>query len=385
MKQEKKQSEQAYWIQRNVASEKQVNDGAKVLERKVVTAYRQAQIYLTKEVRKLFTRLRQRTELSELEAKRLLNETVQPAELVALRKLADQVTDAKLQQAAKQRLTGLAFKERITRIEDLKAKSFLVSKKVADVQLDTSTTFYTDTIHDSYKTAVAETYIRKMSQQGITFEIWNKQTSVRNEHIFKELSIQQTKTILNSRWMGSNYSERIWKDTETLAKRLEELFTIESMTGLSEFEMARLISKEFNRSIGVARRLIRTEANYMANQAKLAAWQDRGIKEYMIVAVLDLRTSMICQNKDHKIYLVSEAIVNGKEGTYPPFHPFCRSIAVAYFGKRSLTGNRIANDPISGKTMTVSQRNTYDDWMQQLKELYSKDEIKNQKRKERKK
>ena len=153
------------------------------------------------------------------------------------------------------------------------------------------------------------------------------------------------------------------------------------MTGMSEFEMAKAIATEFDRSIGVAQRLIRTEANYMANQAKLKAWRDRGVKEYRLIAVLDLRTSEICQKKDGKIYLVSEAVVNGEAGTYPPFHPWCRTVAVAIIGKRSLTGKRIAHDPISGKTITMEQRETYDDWMNKLKQRYSKKEIELQKKK----
>lgn len=119
----------------------------------------------------------------------------------------------------------------------------------------------------------------------------------------------------------------------------------------------------------------------MANQAKLKAWRDRGVEQYILVAVLDLRTSKICQSKDGKIFLVADAVVNGAAGTYPPFHPWCRTIAVAFFGKRSLTGKRIANDPFTGKTMTIQQRDTYDDWMKKLKDNYSDGEIEIQKKK----
>lgn len=377
----------SYWEQRSIDAEKRVNDGAKALEKKVASAYRQAQSYLTKQVRKMFARSQQRTGLSEEETKRLLNETVHPAELVELKSLSKQIKNPLLQKEAKQKLNGLAFKERITRAEDLKAKSFLVSKQVANVQLDKSTDFYIDTIHDSYNEATSEAVIRQMKQSNFNsiIEVWNKknyESSLESElpkHEFKELSTRYTKNILDSHWKGSNYSERLWGDTESLAKRLEELFTVESMTGMSEFEMAKAISSEFDRSINVARRLIRTEANYMANQAKLKGWQDRGVEQYILIAVLDLKTSVICQENDHKIYLVSEAVVNGKDGTYPPFHPWCRTIAGAYYGERTLSGARIANDPISGKTISIEQRDSYNDWMDKLKEIYSKEEINRQK------
>ena len=403
---QKKESQ--YWSNRSIKQEKRVNDEAQLVEQKVIKVYRQAQSYLTRQTRKLFDRTKQRTGMDAEEVDRLLNQYVPFDELVELRKLADDVSDPALQESARKRLTGLAFKHRITRAEDLKAKSFLVSKQIADVQLDKSTEFYVDVIHDSYNEATAETVVQQIEQaksgsiinvwdgqkydskietfkqaqkRNVPIEIWNDPKNRTTDYEFTELSTPYTRNILESHWHGSNYSKRIWSDTEALAKRLEELFTVESMTGMSEFEMAKAIAKEFDRSIVVAQRLIRTEANYMANQAKLKAWRDRGVKEYRLIAVLDFRTSKICQEKDGKIYLVSEAIVNGAEGTYPPFHPWCRTIAVAVIGKRSLTGKRNANDPISGKTMTIQQRETYDDWMKKLKKNYSEDEIESQKKK----
>ncbi len=403
-----KKQDDSYWLNRGIKQEKKINDAAQQVEQKVISAYRQAQSYLTRQARNLFSRVKQRSGMDEEETRALLNQIVQPDELVELRKLADNVSNPDLQESARKRLNGLAFKERITRAEDLKAKSFLVSKQIADVQLGKSTDFYIDVIHDSYNEATAEAVIQQIEQakndsiinvwdgqkydsqietfrqaqkRGVPVEVWNDPKHRATGYEFKELSTKYTKNILDSHWHGSNYSKRIWQDTEALAMRLEELFTVESMTGMSEFEMAKEIAAEFDRSIGVAQRLIRTEANYMANQAKLKAWRDRGVKEYRLVAVLDFRTSKICQGKDGKIYLVSKAVVSGAAGTYPPFHPWCRTVAVAIIGKRSLTGKRIANDPLSGKAITMEQRETYDEWMNKLKQRYSKKEIELQKKK----
>ncbi len=410
MAQNKQKQDDSYWLDRGIKQEKKINDAAQQVEQKVISAYRQAQSYLTRQARNLFSRAKQRSGMDEEETRALLNQPVQPDELVELRKLADDVSNPDLQVSARKRLNGLAFKERITRAEDLKAKSFLVSKQIAAVQLNKSTEFYIDVIHDSYNEATAEAVIQQIEQvkndsiinvwdgqqydskietfkqaqkRGVPIEVWNDPKNRSNDYEFKELSTKYTKNILDSHWHGSNYSKRIWKDTEALAKRLEELFTVESMTGISEFEMAKAIAAEFDRSIGVAQRLIRTEANYMANQAKLKAWRDRGVKEYRLLVVLDLRTSDICQKKsrENKIYKISEAVVNGALGNYPPFHPWCRTIAVAIIGKRSLTGKRTANDPITGKTMTIEQRDTYDDWMNKLKQKYSDREIQIQKKK----
>lgn len=354
-----------YWQKRAIKSEKKVNDGAKQLEDVVVRAYRQAQVYMAEQVAKLFTRTKQQTGLDENEAKRMLNQTVPVTELVELRRLAKDVSNPELQKQAKQRLTGLALKHRITRAEDLKAKAYISAKQVADVQLEKQTSFYIDTIHELYKEATAESIIR------------DAQPSVKKGHEFKQLSTKSVENILDSHWKGSNYSKRLWGDTEALAKRLEELFTVEALTGMSEFKMAQAIASEFDRSINVSRRLIRTEANYMANQGKLKAWQTRGIERYQIIAILDLRTSEICQHQDHKVYLVEDAEVGV---TMPPFHPWCRSI-IAYYSERLANTPRKAQDPITGKTVDIKGDSTYNDWMDKLKDLHSDDEIEKMKQK----
>lgn len=283
MAQNKQKQDDSYWLDRGIKQEKKINDAAQQVEQKVISAYRQAQSYLTRQARNLFSRAKQRSGMDEEETRALLNQPVQPDELVELRKLADDVSNPDLQVSARKRLNGLAFKERITRAEDLKAKSFLVSKQIAAVQLNKSTEFYIDVIHDSYNEATAEAVIQQIEQvkndsiinvwdgqqydskietfkqaqkRGVPIEVWNDPKNRSNDYEFKELSTKYTKNILDSHWHGSNYSKRIWKDTEALAKRLEELFTVESMTGISEFEMAKAIAAEFDRSIGVAQRLI---------------------------------------------------------------------------------------------------------------------------------
>lgn len=286
---QKKQND-SYWLNRGIKQEKKINDAAQQVEQKVISAYRQAQSYLTRQAMNLFSRAKQRSGMGEEETRALLNQTIHPEELVELRKLADDIASPDLQESARKRLNGLAFKERITRAEDLKAKSFVVSKQIADVQLDKSTDFYIDIIHDSYNEATAEAVIQQIERaknesiinvwngqkytskietfkqaqkRGVPIEVWNDPNYRTTDYEFKELSTKYTKNILDSHWHGSNYSKRIWKDTEALAKRLKELFTVESMTGMSEFEMAKAIATEFDRSVGVAQRLIRTEANFI--------------------------------------------------------------------------------------------------------------------------
>lgn len=389
----------SYWELRAIQEEEQLKQDSIKVEATVRNAYLKAQSYLTGEVKKIYQRYLNKTDKSEAEVKQTLNTSIEPSELVKLKQLAKDISNPQLKTESQNYLTGLAVKHRITRLEDLKAKSYLVSKQVANVQLDKQTDFYVDTIHDAYNKAYAETEINN-SINGVRatndgkYKSWAVQDGKlvhelidsesgkvldtikvkENEPMteFKELSTKYVRNILDKDWKGSNYSKRIWNDTELLAKRLEELFTVEAMTGMSEQEMIKAISKEFDTSIYVSRRLIRTEANYMANQAKLKSWLAHGVDKYAIVAVLDFKTSEICQHEDGKVYKVKDAVVSIN---YPPLHVFCRSVARAIFSDKSLSGNRNAIDRVTGETMTIKQATTYKEWEKMLLDKHGEKDL----------
>lgn len=378
-----------YWLQRNIDNEEAMHRSLDAKEKVILDAYNQAQIYLEKQVSKIYKRYLNKSELDEGEVKKILNTKAGPADLMELQRLAKRTTNKDVQKELNNYLTGLAVKHRITLLEDLKAKSFLVAKDILDVQLDVQTDFYIDVIHEAYDEAAHEAIIGQAEQKiELTEREYPKYKATRSDEIleirnvqtdevirsvklrpddkipeFKELSTKYVKNILESDWKGSNYSKRIWKDTDTLAKRLEKLFTVQNLTGMSEHEMSKALAKEFETSMYVARRLIRTEANYFAGQAKLKSWIEHGVEEYVIIAVLDFRTSEICKEQDGKIYKVKDAVVGE---TYVPFHVWCRSVAAAYFGKRTLDGNRTAIDRVTGETMQIAQRSNYKDWEQKL-------------------
>lgn len=389
----------SYWELRAIQEEQQLKQDSIKVEATVRNAYLKAQSFLTGEVKKIYQRYLNKTDKTEAEVKQILNTSVEPSELVRLKPLTKDITNPQLKTESQNYLTGLAVKHRITRLEDLKAKSYLVSKQVANVQLDRQTDFYIDTIHDAYNKAYAETEINN-SINGVRatndgkYKSWAVQDGKlvhelidsesgkvldtikvsKNEPVteFKELSTKYVRNILDKDWKGSNYSKRIWNDTELLAKRLEELFTVEAMTGMSEQDMIKAISKEFETSINVSRRLIRTEANYMAGQAKLKSWSAHGVEEYVIVAVLDFKTSETCKDQDGKRYKVKEAEVGVN---YNPFHPWCRSIARAIFSEMSLSGTRTAIDRVTGETFTIKQSTTYKEWEKMLLDKHGEKDL----------
>ncbi|MER2175509.1 MAG: minor capsid protein [Carnobacterium sp.] len=394
-----KKKKLSYWDRRAIDQDIKVHNELNAVENKVMKSYQKAQFYLTDEVKKIYRRYLAKSELSEEEVKKVLYMSVSPTNIVDLQTIVKTVKDVDIKKQAQNYLTGMAVKNRITRLEDLKAKSYLVSKQVADVQLSQSTDYYIDVIKEAYNQASAEaiignsesalrlyddgkypTYVFEDDKTFIEIADMKTGKSVKRIEIqrdevipkFKEMSTKQVRNVLDTRWQGSNYSKRIWDDTDLLAKKLEELFTVEAMTGMSERDMVKEIQTAFDVSRGVARRLVRTEANYMAGQGKLKGWVAQGVEYYVIVATLDLRTSKICQEQDGKKYKVSEAKVNIN---YPPFHPWCRSVVRAWFNERTLSAKRIANDPITGERFEISHADSYKKWEQMLIDKHGKEDL----------
>lgn len=372
----------SYWELRAARSEQKLAKNGDEYERKVITAYNQAQEYLSKAVNDLYKRYDGQNSMTEAQSNAALNQTVPAADLVALQNIAKSIKDKETKIKVQEYLNWVAAKSRITRMEELKAKSYIVAKQLADVQLEQSTEYYINAIKDAYTDASVEAIIGKaQSETGvysgkttpkvnhdtnqIEFVKPDSRKAVKSETVesFSELSTHEVKQILDTPWLGSNYSKRIWNDTDLLAKKLQELFAVSEMTGMSQREMADKIAKEFNTGIGVARRLIRTEANHVHNQAKLAGWKAHGVEKYSLVAVLDFQTSQKCRDIDGKVFDVDKATVNVN---FPPLHPWCRTVAVAWFSYAKYGGNRTANDPITGETFKLSAEDTYRDWEQML-------------------
>lgn len=165
---------------------------------------------------------------------------------------------------------------------------------------------------------------------------------------------------INSNWSGENYSGRIWNNTRRLADRVKQEMLLEFITGKRQEEAAREIAKTFQTGASNARRLIRTESNYVNGQMQLAAYEECGADMYEFVAVLDLRTSEICQSLDGKKFKVSEAKVGVNMN---PMHPYCRSTTVISLEDDDLDNlQRRARDPETGKNKKVPASTNYMEW-----------------------
>lgn len=176
---------------------------------------------------------------------------------------------------------------------------------------------------------------------------------------FNKLPDNTLQALLEYPWSGANFSEKIWGNVENFEKRLGNVLTKGMIQGKSNQEISKDLKDITGKTKQEATRLVRTETNYICNQATNIAYTNYGVEEYEYLATLDTKTSEICAELDGQHYPVDKAIPGEN---YPPMHPYCRSTTIPYFTDNE--GTRVARD-VDGKTYNVPSTMKYKDWYEQ--------------------
>ena len=237
------------------------------------------------------------------------------------------------------------YKARISRLEKLQAQVYAKAKEIYPEEQLQHTMCYEGVINNSYYKAIYDT------QMGTGFDF-----------AFSKIDDNMVKAMLNERWSGKNYSQRIWGNTDILAESVAEIVGGALMSGQSIAKTSRQIRERFDVGKYYADRLVRTETNHFNNEADAMAYEEMDVDKYVFLATLDTRTSTICQELDNDVFPLKERKV-GKN--YPPMHPNCRSKTRAYMGEEvEKTLQRRARNPVTGKNEIVGNI-SYKEWAKQ--------------------
>ena len=163
-------------------------------------------------------------------------------------------------------------------------------------------------------------------------------------------------------YAGSSFSKRIWKDVNKLGSTLKDTLTKGFIRGDSIDTMTKRLLERVEVSKSHAKMLIRTESARVCEEATKDAYKECGIEQYIYLATLDRKTSLICQELDMKSFPLKDAKIGEN---YPPMHPNCRSTTMA--DTKPL--KRIARGA-DGKNYEVDGNLSYKEWYDGL----SKDE-----------
>lgn len=307
--------------------------------------YQEAKTYLDKEINKIFDKFQRDYGLSQVDARQVLKNMKDKKDLKELRKvLKARPNDPNIQRLLAD-LDSPAYSFRMKRLERLNNDLDRMRESIYRSEKTGSDAFYSDLMKDSYYKATFDL----QQQTGLAYG-------------FSELPESEIKHLQSFSWVGdgSTYSTDIWKNTGKLTSSIKDELLMSLMTGRDTRETAQAIAERFNVGQNDARRLVRTESAFFHNQMELLSYEEADIEKYIFVAVLDKRTSRICQEHDNQVYDRDKAAPGVN---CPPMHPWCRSTTVGYDEDADYSKlKRRARNPVTGKTELVPADMTYKEW-----------------------
>lgn len=334
---------QDYWIKRKANLIYEQMDKAEKQADKFDKVYKESKAYLDKQINKVFDKFQRDYGLSERDARHVLKNMKDQRDLNELRKVLEaRPNDPNIQRLLAD-LDSPAYAYRMKRLERLSDDLDRMRESIYLSEKKGSDAFYSDLMKDSYYKATFDL----QQQTGLAYS-------------FSDLPETEIKRLRGLKWTGEAYSDRIWDNTGALASSVKDELLVSLMTGRSVRDTSQAIAERFEVGKGKARRLVRTESAFFHNQMELLSYEDAEITKYKFVAVLDRRTSRICQEHDNKVYDTDKAVPGVN---YPPLHPWCRSTTIAHDEDADYSKlERRARNPETGKVEYVPADMTYKEW-----------------------
>ncbi|MCQ8264054.1 minor capsid protein [Streptococcus suis] len=334
---------QKYWEKRKAQRMVQAMDQAEQTAKQLDEIHKLASRHITSKIDQIFESYRRDHGLTEDEAKRVLANVKDLSDIRELKLALQNTTDSEEIRQLLILLDSAPYASRIERYEALQREVDNLPTRLYKAENEASRAFYDEFIPDAYYHSIFDL----QQQSGVAFA-------------FNRIDPEEIRAIQQTPWLGANYSERIWGNTQALANELQKQLAVSLLTGRSAHETAEVINAQFGKGSYNSRRLVRTEASHFHAEMEALAYEEAEVERYRLVAVLDLRTSSVCREHDGEVYLVSER-VKGKN--YPPLHPWCRTVTIALDDEEWLAkATRSARDPVTGKTIQVPANMTYKDW-----------------------
>lgn len=332
----------SYWESRQAREMYEAMEDAEQAAREIADIYAKASRELNYKITQIYERYRDKFELDDDEALKLLNQLRNPWDLNELKQRLEGLKGAEKKEILKE-LESPAYRARIERLENLQSEIDKMMQDIYKQEKKISTDHYVDQYNQSYYREIFD--LKKRT--GLDFS-------------FGYVDDKALNRILRTNWSGANYSQRIWGNTQGLAAELKTQLALAYLTGKNESEISMEIAKKYSTGAANARRLVRTESAYISGQAQAAADEEAGLDSYRILATLDLRTSDICREMDGQVFEYKDMEVGVN---YPPFHPYCRTTVLSEIDDQNLSElKRRSRDPVSGEVKTFPGDITYQKW-----------------------
>ena len=333
----------AYWTARLALLDDDAVVEAERVARVLAVPYAHAAEELSDQVRRVFSGYQSAFNLTQKEAEDLFEHVVYDRSVADnLRTMAAAVTDSEEKTRIMAELSAPAYRYRMQRAEQIAKNAQETLESIARNEVRTDRAFMQTEIEKAYNISLDESQLLPPSDAVIidlsgkspqnTGYMPRSEEPVRDFAPTTDRGIMDSFTLVNDKavkeiidyeWKDGNFSERIWSNTDELAREVKQVLLEGELTGASEAKMAAKIEERFHVGMYKARRVVRTESNYCINQAELKGMKDAGFDEYEFISLGENAEDVCdtCDDLDGERFKISEAAVGVN---CPPMHPFCR-------------------------------------------------------------
>lgn len=344
-----------YWEKRSTELMLRLEKGTENTIDSLIQVYEQATKNINKEIKNIFKNYAKDNVLKKETLLQLLSKKETDTHYKNLLKVIENnITDDNIKKKLLAQYNAPAYSYRISRYQALQDNINVELKKLADIEQQITEVRYIDTI-----------------KEGYYHNIYDIQKGIGLGFSFAQIDTKIINMMLAENWIDkSNFSQRIWKNSEKLGNYLKINLTADTMSGKSIQKIASELSNYMNVGLYNATTLVRTEVNHFANESEMLSYEECGIEKYRFIATLDKITCEHCAELDNKVFNLKDKKA-GKN--YPPIHPNDRCTTVAEFDDNVIEGlTRRARDE-NGNPILVPQNMDYQEWsMQYAPEQYKK-------------
>ncbi len=344
-----------YWKLRFQALEEESYQKGEACRKDIQEQFRIAANHITREIEHWYQRLADNNNISLVAAKQLLKQN----ELKEFQWSVKQYIKAGKENAIDQRwmkqLENASARYHISHLEAMKLQM--------QQHCESLCTTYQNNVTDFLKESYQDTFYRT------AYEI-QKGTGIGSN--FTKLDQRKIDAVLSKPWAadGSNFSNRIWKNKEKLVKELHTELSQSLIRGESPDKAIKHLTEKMEVSEKQVKRLVLTELAAIRSKSRLDSYKALDVEQYQIIAIIDSKTSELCQELNRKVFLLKDYEVGI---TAPPFHVCCRSDIIPYYGddnnnkKESIAKREVTKE----KSILIPKSMNYSEW----KKTFIKDEI----------
>ncbi len=334
-----------YWDERFLLLNEMLLQQGEEYAQNAARAYMLAMLEIEKDINHFYARFANENSMTYQQAKQLLTSEQRQAFQMELEEYIAYGQQNNLDDVWIKKLENASTVHRITRLQ---AIQYQLQQQVEKLEAQ-KIKGITETLKNIYKEGYYRTAYEIQKGTGIG-------------QAFSKIDENKIDKVLARAWApdGKNFSERVWgTDRTQLIYQLQTRFTQGIIRGEGSQKIIKDMSKALYSSRKATERLVLTESAFVASASRKDTYENLGVKQYKVLATLDIKTSEMCRKLDGKVFDLKDYKIGL---TANPFHPRCRSTTVPNIDSKYIQNQQRAARNKKGKTYYVPSDITYEQW-----------------------